>query len=285
MSAPTRELITEPGIYDLTDEQYHADPVAGGSLSSTGARLLLSPSCPAKFDHQRRHPRPSTKAFDFGHAAHRTVLGAGADLVVLDEDDWRTKAARQARDEAHAAGLTPLLKHEYRKVLDMSGALLAHPFAAKLFQPDTGWAEQTLVWRDRPTGVMCRAKLDFLPHHGRTPYLVPDYKSALSVEPEHLRRAVHTFGYYVQAPWYLAGIRALGLSDRPAFLFVAQEKEPPYLVTVFQLTDAAMAAGERRCDEALAVYARCTATGQWPGYATDIEQIDLPAWAIREDLP
>lgn len=42
----TTWTITEPGVYDLPAEVYHADPVEGGSLSSTGARKLLPPSCP-----------------------------------------------------------------------------------------------------------------------------------------------------------------------------------------------------------------------------------------------
>jgi len=38
-------LITEPGVYALPADVYHADPVAGGSLSSSGAKKLLA--CPA----------------------------------------------------------------------------------------------------------------------------------------------------------------------------------------------------------------------------------------------
>src|SRR5512135_3837265 len=101
--------ITEPGIYDLPADVYHADPVPTGSLSSSGARLLLPPSTPAHFRWAREHPRPSTPAMDFGRAAHRIVLGVGEDLVEVQADSWRTKAAQQAADEARAAGKTPLL--------------------------------------------------------------------------------------------------------------------------------------------------------------------------------
>jgi hypothetical protein len=46
------EKITKPGIYPgVPDEVYHADPVEGGSLSSTGARKILD--CPAKFKWER----------------------------------------------------------------------------------------------------------------------------------------------------------------------------------------------------------------------------------------
>lgn len=288
MSTATSTLITEPGVYDLADDEYFADPVAGGSLSSTGARALLPPSCPAKFDYERHHPRPSTKAFDFGHAAHQLVLGAGPKLVKVagsgkaGPNTWATNADKDKVAEARDSGAVPLKPADWDTVHAMAAALKAHPFASLLFT--RGHAEKVLVWRDEDTSVMCRAKVDWLPDEHRTSYLLPDYKSAVSVEIGHLGRAVHNYGYYVQAPFYLRGIRALGIASNPAFLFVAQEKEPPYLVTVFQLTPGALAAGDRRVDQALRIYADCTATGVWPGYATDIEEINLPAWATREDV-
>ena len=66
-----------PSIVDaLPDELYHADPIPGGSLSSTGARLLVK--SPAKFDWQRSHPQPPKKAFDLAQesAATRERYGA-----------------------------------------------------------------------------------------------------------------------------------------------------------------------------------------------------------------
>jgi hypothetical protein len=52
-------LITEPGVYDIAEDHYHADPVPGGSLSNSGAKKLLPPSCPAKFAYEREHPPQS----------------------------------------------------------------------------------------------------------------------------------------------------------------------------------------------------------------------------------
>jgi hypothetical protein len=44
-----RTVITQPGVYDLPADVYHADPVPpelGGSLSSSGAKLLLPRPAP-----------------------------------------------------------------------------------------------------------------------------------------------------------------------------------------------------------------------------------------------
>src|SRR5207248_11468429 len=83
--------IVEPGVYDITNDVYHADPVPQGSLSSTGARQLTPPNCPALFKWQLDHPEPPNSVFDIGTAAHKLVLGDGPQIVEVDADDWRSK--------------------------------------------------------------------------------------------------------------------------------------------------------------------------------------------------
>jgi hypothetical protein len=78
-------------------------------------------------------------------------------------------------------------------------------------------------------------------------------------------------------------VRALGLDEDPAFLFVFQEKTPPYLVTVVQLDDEAEAAGRARNELAMEIWRDCTQAGVWPGYSQDIELITLPPWAARTE--
>lgn len=281
----TREpWITEPGVYQLSAEEYHADPVVGGSLTSSGARTLLR--APALFDWERRHGRPDTKAFDFGHAAHAKVLGAGAEIAVIPDEflsssgSTGTKAAAEFVAKARAAGKVPLKSAEAQQVDDMAAAILAHPIAAALFDPTRGKPEQVLVWRDWRTGIMRRAMLDWLPDHVpgvRT--IVGDYKTAASSEPRAFGRSAADFGYHQQDDWYREGLsRARGDVD-PAFVFVVQEKTAPYLVTVVELDADAKRIGRERNDLAIDLYVECTTTGEWPGYATDVVPVSLPRWA------
>ena len=57
-------------VLDMPEAEYHALD----SLSSTGARRLIAPGCPALFDYERRHPRTPTPAMRLGRAAHRPVM-------------------------------------------------------------------------------------------------------------------------------------------------------------------------------------------------------------------
>ena len=88
----------------MPEDAYHADPAPGGSLSASGAKLLLPPSCPALYQCAGLGRRPPKAEFDYGTAAHMYVLGAGPVIVLIDAPDWRTKAAQDAREEARAQG-------------------------------------------------------------------------------------------------------------------------------------------------------------------------------------
>lgn len=278
--APT---IDEPGVYTIPDERYHADPVPGRSLSCSGAKRLLPPSCPAVFRHEQLHGRPNRSTFDFGHAAHKLVLGVGAPLAVIAADDWRTKAAQQARAEAYAVGAVPLLDREHQVVTEMAAALRRDPLAAALLDPELGQAEQSLFTRDPNTGVMLRSRLDWLPQpdaSGRVTLV--DYKTALSAEPGAITRAVASYGYHQQHAWYVDIVRALGLAEDVAFRFVFQEKTAPYLVTVVELDDEAVAIGRVLNRTAIDLYADCVKRDRWPGYAEGVELISLPPWATYE---
>ncbi len=277
-------VITEPGIYTISSEDYHRDPVPGGSLSSSGARALLPPAgCPAKYRYELEHGGPEKDEFDFGHAAHREVLGDGETIVVVEHDSWRTNDAKAQKAAAYAAGKTPILRHKYDEtVLPMAEQLRRHPIAGKLFAPGAGVAEQSLFWWHGAgeQRIMRRARLDWLPRvrKGRR-LVVPDYKTCASAAVEDLVKANGRLGYYMQADWYLAGLEALlDLDQPPAFVFVFQEKTPPYLVTVAQPRYDTQLLARARNERAINLWRRCRATGTWPGYAEGVVELGIPAW-------
>jgi hypothetical protein len=271
-------VITAPGVYDLPADVYHADPVPaehGGSLSSSGAKLLLPPSCPAIYQWSRTHPTFSD-AFDFGHAAHAKVLGAGAEIVAVDADDWRSKAAREAKDQARAEGKTPLLAKDVAVVDAMAAKLAEHPVASALLDPDHGLPERSLFAQDEESGgVWLRAMLDWLPNPGPGRMIVPDYKTTADVgDPEAFGRTMANFRYHGQAAWYLDLMRTLGLADDAAFVFIVQSKQAPYLVSVIEPDAEAIEIGRA----AINLYAKCTSNNTWPGYDEGVVPASLPGW-------
>jgi len=272
----------EPGVYELTDEEYFGQELASTTLSSTGARELLKPGGPARFRHAIDNGTSEVKReFDIGHAVHTFVLGAGPHVVCIDAEKWLTKAVKEEVANVREAGKVPLRPSDYDAAVAMATAVHEHPIARKLLA--AGEPEKTLIWRDPATGVMCRAKADWLRIDG-----IVDLKTCESAAPDALSKSAHNYGYAIQAPFYLRGFRALdidhAIGPAPFFVHVAVEKTPPYLVHVNQLTERAIAWGDRQVSQALEIYRDCQESGEWPGYPTDeITDIDLPAWIKTEE--
>lgn len=271
-------MITEPGVYDLSDEEYHGDPLQhfGGSLSSGGARKILT--CPAKFEYERKNPPPAKKEFDLGHAAHALVLGTGPELVDMGTAAWASNAIKAEVAEVRARGGVPLKTDEYELVHEMAAALRAHPLAGELFAPGLGVAEQTLIWQDEQTGVWCRAKPDWW----LDPYCC-DYKTDRDAEPGGFTKAIQDHGYHIQGGFYWEGLLALGRAPAD-FLFIVQEKTAPYLVSVVRLQPSDLDAGRRLARAAMERYRDCTASGIWPGYSPDVETVTLSRYRLGRQL-
>jgi hypothetical protein len=266
MSAPTF-TVTEPCVIDdLPEDQYHADPVPGGSISSGGARTLLEPGGPAKFDYGRQHPRASTKAFDLGHAAHTLALGTGAGIVVVDANSWQTKAAKEAKAEAYALGGIPVLAADFQRVTNMVDA------------------EQSLFWIDQATGVWCRARHDKAIRDRNGRLVITDLKTCENAADAGIQKSVANYGYHQQGAHYSDAAVALGRGEDPGFVFIFVEKSPPHLINVVQLDDDALEVGRRRNAAALRIYAECTKTGEWPGYDPEITEVGLPHYYPRQEF-
>ena len=73
----------QPGVYEMDEATYHQDPVPGGSLSASGAKLLLPPSCPALYAWRRDHPKVSAE-FDFGIPSLAGILDPIAARVLKE---------------------------------------------------------------------------------------------------------------------------------------------------------------------------------------------------------
>lgn len=269
----------------MPDDVYHADPVPEGSLSVSGAKLLLD--CPARYTAARA-PK---KAFDVGHAAHAKILGEGMGVAVIpDEILGANGAASTAKAkafiaEARASGLVPIKSDEAARIDGMAEAILRHPLAARLLRD--GQSEQSMFWRDPQTRVMLRGRVDWLTVSPAGRPTIVDYKtSARSAAPAAFARYAWDFHYEMQDAWYREGALASGLTDSDtAFVFIVQETAAPYLLTVLELDDDARQVGAELNARARRIYLDCRTGDEWPGYAPTIHRVGLPGYAYTQSLP
>lgn len=287
-------MIEAPGIYtDIPDADYHADPVGPSpSLSSSIAKLVVLKSPRHAW---LEHPRLNkAKAYevekldrkkDVGSGTHKLVLGAGRTIKQLGFEDYKSKAAQEARKAAMAAGLLPMLADDYEKADGAAESIRAELIGTALEGVlDDGDPETTLVWRD-VGGIWCRARLDFLPRAARAGGFikVPDVKTNGGADLEKWNRTAFDIGANIQAAFYERGLRALIPGIRGVeFLFAVAEQEEPHGVRVFGIGGEALEKARGYVDVAMAAWATCLAKGvtkdNWPGYAKDTTWLDEPVY-------
>lgn len=291
--------VTQPGAYvDVDHDVYVRDPVPGGSLSASGVRRILPPSTPAHYRHGYLNPDDdSTSAQNLGSAAHRRVLGIGKPIYVPSRDVWNTNEVKAEIRDARAAGHLVLKRKDADTVEAMAVALRADGLAGQVFDLEYGTPEPSLFWQHRVgpdsahgdgMDVWRRCRLDWLntAAPGRR-LIIPDYKTTTDASAAALARSMWDYGYNVQAQTQCDAVTALGLAgdtgEPPGFVLVAQETSPPYLVNVVQPDDNALRWARRQIDAALRIFARCRASGRWPGYTDDgVRPLALPGWAERD---
>ena len=280
-------MITAPGIYQISAAEYHQDCCIEPSLSSSIAFKLISESAlHAKWAHPRftLFPvREESARMDLGSIAHALMLEGENIAVVIDADNYRTKAAQEARDEARLAGTCPILAPEMATVKEMMQACREQ---LSMFDIDfmAGETERTLVWRER--GIWCRARLDYI---NVLAGMIIDYKTiGGSAHPQQISRSAASKGWLIQESFYRRGYKAVfGQDIEPDFFFVCQETYRPYALTMFEVSPADRALAEAQVNYAINTFGECLRTGTWPGYSNKVERITSPPyvemqWMERE---
>lgn len=284
-----------PGVYlGLTMAQYLAIP----ALSAGVIRTLLD-RCPAAARHGSwLNPDlepDDTDGTDTGSVAHSILLeGSEACCQIFDPADypnvsgggvatgWTNKAIKEARAQSRAAGKIPMLAGSMAEVRTMVGAArefveslrTSEPAIYAAFQTAGGKSEVTMVWQEGET--LCKLRADRIAADNG---VVIDYKtSAMSVEPDRWGRTqLVSMGYYVGASWYRRGVRALTGVD-PAYVFLCQETDAPYLCSLVGLDPAGMELGDEKVGAGLREWQRCVTNNAWPGYANRVCYPEIPVW-------
>ena len=270
-----------PGLHaNVSFDDYLRDRLCPTpSLSSSTVRTVLSQSpLHAKMHHPRYgDAHEESSRADLGTAAHAALLGGDERIVVLDADNWRTKAAKDARFAARRAGKIAILR-------DTSEALPAmvesarRTLAAAGINLDACRCEHTAVWCEN--GQWCRARPDIV---APVDYAI-DYKTATNADPATwIRTSLLDGGYHIQAAWYLRALEH-ACPDEPTrdFLFLVGELKPPFACSLVGVSPTLLAIAQAQVEHAMEKWRACVENDLWPGYDARIHYAEAPIWYERE---
>ena len=271
------------GWHDMSDKVYHSDPCPTPSLSASCAKTVIGKSL---LHAWREHPKsPQAKPFsasaamDIGSAVHAAVFG-GAKIKLIEAPDWRTSAAKEARDLARHSGEIPLLEKELPRIEAMA-TLCAERFDG-LYGKEYH-AERAAIWRCPRTGGWRRAKMDT---SAKGAAIIVDLKTtAKGVDDEACIKRVFSNQLHIQAAAYEEAMEQLHpeWAGRVRFLFQWQEQNEPYALSrPIEMGEAAMTIGREQWAAAGALWDKAVAENNFPGHGTDPTDASPPPWVLTE---
>lgn len=295
LELPADGIARQPGFYRMSAEAYHADPAPEPSLSSSaiGTMLERTPRH-AYYEHPRlggMRRESTSSAMTLGTVVHALILGAGRELVVIEADSFRTKAAQEQRDAALAAGLTPIIRDQYDKAREMSAAALRGLESLPLVGDalTSGRPELVAIWQE--DGIWCRSMMDLCPTAPDAEgwWTIHDLKTTqMALDPNTLARHLVSNGYDIQAAHYTRGLEALlGPTTRVRFRFLFVESDAPHLCALATCSGQMYATGEQKVLAGHAIWRRGLRDNNWPGYSTELMRLEPPSfmenlWRDRE---
>lgn len=263
----------------MTEKEYRSHPAISRS------ELWKMHESPEKFKWYKDNPMEPTPALLFGQVVHKMLLEPDdffQEFVVAPDIDRRTKAGKEEwalfEDGVASMGVTVIKRDVYEQAKEMALTAMSNELVKTLL---TGQHEVPYFWTDEDTGEDCKCRVDAITEIDGNLKIV-DYKTASSAETNAFMKDVYKYGYHFQAAMYTEGVmRALGLTKRPEFTFIVQEKKPPYSVNVINVTEDVMLYGLDTFRELIGTYHSCKETGYWYGYLGPFGEANetyLPGW-------
>lgn len=276
-------LLPPPGLHrNVPMETYRAWPALNVSKLKAGRRSMAH--LQAALSDQDDE---GTAAKDFGTAGHMALLEPerfGLTRLVGGPINPSTKKCygRDTKKWEEYAKANPgrilLSEEEHDDICALQKSVERHRLAHKMLMA-AGPCEAALLWEDSETGIMCKARLDKL-IPGK---VAADLKTTDNASDKAFSHAVWKYGYYLQVPWYMDGIKAV-TGKTMELPLVAMEKAAPYAVAVYTLDRDTIEQGRLENRSMLTQMAECQRTGVWAGYPETVQTIGLPKFARNNSV-
>lgn len=255
--------------HDMPMREYQDQP----ELSASQIKAINTN--PHRWNHDRitgkgRRPTP---AMILGSAVHSFIFEDGADVVLLDVDDYKTKVAREDRDAALAADKYPLKNSEWDHAKAMADSALRNPQVRELMK--TGSPEVSFFTEDPSTGQPLRGRVDWMDFESLR---IVDVKTTDSADPAVFAKQAGRMGWHVSAAHYGDSWGQHEGTGPWEVLFVLIERDAPHTVSVCRLGPGSLDLGRSAIQRGIRTYRQAAMTNKWENPWPGVTTVDLPAY-------
>lgn len=221
----------------------------------------------------------TTKEMDFGSLCHDLVLSPNELLKKYifcgyDKLDLRKKEHKELKDKADKLNKILVTKNDRDKADELYKNNLY--FFDNFLDKSKGDCE--LSYFGEFMGVECKARFDYISKDRKH---IVDLKFVAEASKDGFTRAISSFGYYIQAAFYIDLIGA------ETFTFLAVEKAEPYMIGLYQIDNASLDFGRDRIKKAIEIFKNKDFYKENYYFANDkesiVETVGLPTYEFYKE--
>lgn len=262
------------GVHDITNNSYH---------NSEGiSRSMLMDFKRSPYHYWYNHisglkiKDEPTPAMNLGSAVHTLVLEPN---TFDDEFYLIGQLTRPRKDTApwqkilqESDGRIILTPDESNKAIAIANAVKEDDCAIQLLHGCQ--IEQSIYFNHKKTGIQCKVRPDAW-HDA----LALDLKTSADASYKSFQSSCVNYGYFIQAAMIKQAIESLGL-EFLEFVFITVEKEPPYAVAIYPLSEESIQYGEEQLNNIMDGIQYCLENNSWPSYP--VQKLSPPGWVKYE---
>lgn len=276
-------------VTDIDNKEYHDNKEY---ISASGLKKIKKSPL-----HFKEEITEQSDAMVFGTAYHTYILepeNFESEIFVFDplkrpepDKNFNSNANKLWKNDIYLQHEHVITMEQFEQIKAMQKRLFKNIYVRYLFrkgEAEKSYLMNTTTFENKPLGIKIRP--DYLKKNKR---VIVDLKTTVDASELGFQKNAAKFDYHIQAALYTDIVEQYHKDGLPwSFIFVAQEKAPPYAYGVYEASPQFISQGRYEYEQLLLLYQQCKDNDRWPGYQVFVEnkfgikELNLPPWAIRE---
>ncbi len=244
-------MITKPGFYKLSHDDYLADPA-------------LDVSFLKKFVKSGKHARTETQE------THSMRFGTCFHWAVLEPKEFvRNVREKKSGYAEKKDGFIYLKTDDIKAIKAMKRKAWQKKTARNILK--NAYAKELSGFFELWIGQMAKVKIDIIAHDG----LIVDLKKTIDASEEGFYWQIKKYKYHWQAAFYLEAVSKITGIEHDRLGIIACEDKSPYECGFYMIEDDWLEQAWREMQPLIDKYAICKEQDKWEGYPDEFVNLNL----------
>lgn len=239
--------------------------------------------------HYLESEKKITPAIDFGKAYHSLILTPELfkkEYFIFNPDD-RPEPEKTMASNANKAWRAEL-EASYPDIISADTLTLMNAIKQRLKSDHyiksllSNGKSEISHYVENFEGAKVKIRCDYIKDN-----VIVDLKTCQDASTDAFKNHIANYDYHIQAALY-SDVAEYCDGKKRRFIFIAQEKEPPFDTNIIQASEQMLAVGRFEYEILITQWLKCLKNKKFRGYSIfadnkfGVTEVDLPAWKVKD---